>query len=198
MNGCNEILERAGIHATAAAFGSGRDGGSIRVWMVDDNGAFRTLLATLLEEEGLKCERQFSSPAGVLAALSRERAPDIILLDIEMGEDNGLDAIRPIKALARETHVLMLTTFAPPDARARAFREGASDFMLKTWSVSEIAMHIRQAMEFGSVAGLLTAFLGQGRPAAELTERKAELPEKTSLAERWATYLRGLLKFSTP
>jgi DNA-binding NarL/FixJ family response regulator len=197
MNGCNEMMERAGIQAAAPIGLSGRDCGSIRVWMVDDNGAFRTLLATVLADEGLEIERQFSSPVEVLQALSRERAPDIILLDIEMGEDNGLDAIRPIKALARETHVLMLTTFAQSEARERAFREEASDFMLKTWLVSEIAMHIRQAMELGSVAALLTPFLGRGRAVAKPAEPETEMVAKTGIAERWGTYLRGLLKLST-
>ncbi len=114
-------------------------------------------------EPGFKCERQFASPPEVLEALSRETAPDIILLDVEMGEHNGLEAVRPIKALAPEAHVLMLTTFSGPGGRERAFREGASDFMLKSWRMPEIVSHIRQAMEFGSVAGLMTAFLnGRG------------------------------------
>lgn len=200
MNRHNEILERAGdASATAAGLLSGRELASTRVWLVDDNAAFRALLADLLEGEGsFDCERQFSSPPEILEALACETAPDIILLDIEMGEHNGLDAIRPIKAMAPETHVLMLTTFAGPGCRERAFRAGASDFMLKTWPIPEIAGHVRQAMEFGAVAGLMTAFLnGEGRvvekPAAPKME---EMTVRTSGAERWLAYLRGWLKLS--
>jgi DNA-binding NarL/FixJ family response regulator len=167
---------------------------SIRIWLVDDNSGFRALLASILNDEvGFECSRQFSCPDSLLRALSREPAPDIILLDIEMGEHNGLDAIRPIKSLAKRTHVLMLTTFAAPESRERAFREGASDFMLKTWPITEIAMHIRQAMEFGSVAGLLTAFLGKGA-AREVPQ--LEPVRKTNGVERWFVSLRGFLKFS--
>jgi DNA-binding NarL/FixJ family response regulator len=169
-----------------------------RIWLVDDNASFRSLLANLLDAQvDFKCERQFPSPPSILEALSRETAPDIILLDIQMGEHNGLDAIRPIKALAPETHVLMLTTFAAPDARERAFREGASDFMLKSCSIPEVAAHVRQAMEFGPVAGLMTAFLSGGRPAEKTaTPEVAEMTAKTNLAERWFEYLRGWLKLS--
>ena len=171
--------------------------------MVDDNGSFRSLLAQLLDDEGdFDCERQFSSPPEILEALSRETAPDIILLDIEMGEYNGLDAIRPIKVLAPDTHVLMLTTFAGPGGREKAFREGASDFMLKTWTTPEIVTHIRQAMEFGSVAGLLTAFLSGGGPVEKAATQKTaaaktmETRVQTSGMERWLANLRGFLKFS--
>src|SRR6185369_16501186 len=137
-------------------------------------------------------------PSSILEALSRETAPDIILLDIQMGEHNGLDAIRAIKALAPETHVLMLTTFAAPDARERAFREGASDFMLKSWPIPEVAAHIRQAMEFGSVAGLMTAFLSGGRTMEKTAALKVtERTPKANAAERWFEYLRGWLKLST-
>ena len=197
MNGYSNILradERVSMFPNHAVSDARR--APIRIWMVDDNDGFRVLLASILNEEpGFECSRHFSSPAAVLKALSCEDPPDIILLDIEMGDANGLDAIRPIKSLAGSTHVLMLTTFAMPGARERAFREGASDFMLKTWSIPEISMHIRQAMEFGSVAGLLTAYLGT-KPAVKEPEI-VEVVEKSSRLERGFGYLRGLLKFGT-
>src|SRR5258708_15420003 len=114
MNGCNEILEPAGIVSAApVCWGSRGQFDPIRIWLVDDNSSFRSLIASLLNEGGdFECSREFSSPSGVLKALQHEPAPDIILLDIEMGAENGLDAIRPIKSLAKSTHVLMLTTFA--------------------------------------------------------------------------------------
>ena len=197
MNGYNEVLERdENSTATPVCASGDRNLKSMRIWMVDDNATFRCLLADLLDAEaGLKCERQFWSPPEVLEALSHEMAPDIILLDIEMGEHNGLDAIRPIKALAPDTHVLMLTTFSGPGSRERAFREGASDFMLKSWSIPKITAHMHQAMEFGSVAGLMTAFLSGERPVEKVVALKK--PEvRTSAADGWLAQLRGLLRLS--
>ena len=204
MNGI-EIMEHGmgnetGNGTAVAAGGvSARSFGAERVWLVDDNARFRSLLANLLTGEGFECEREFENTDDALAALSRGRAPDIILLDIQMGEYNGLDAIRPLKAVAKETHVLMLTTFAPPEARERAFREGASDFLLKSWSLAEISAHMRQAMEFGTAAGLLTAFLSKGVSVAEkpLMAPKAKIAEpKLTIAERWMAYLRGVMKLN--
>jgi len=197
MNGYNGVLERSSS-ITPACVLAGREADSTRIWLVDDNASFRALLANLLDAEiDFKCEREFSSPPAILQALARETAPDIILLDIQMGEYNGLDAIRSIKALAPEAHVLMLTTFAGPDARKRAFREGASDFLLKSWTVAEITSHMRQAMEFGSVASLMTAFLSSEKPVEKTAAPEAEeMTSKTSGGERWWAYLRGWLKFS--
>jgi|GEM_PF-2180531 len=198
MNACNEILGREHLETSAICAAGAKRFGLARVWLIDDNARFRLLLASLLEDEGFDCERAFSNPEEALSALAQEAPPDMILLDIEMGEYNGLDAIRPLKSVAKETHILMLTTFASPGARERAFREGASDFMLKSWLPNEIAEHLRQAMEFGSVAGLMTAFLSGGVSVVDrVAPKEATLAtSRLTIAERWTSYLRGLLKFS--
>jgi DNA-binding NarL/FixJ family response regulator len=198
MNASNQILECEETFAAPSTDWSNISRCDlIRIWIVDDNGPLRDLMADMLNHEvDFECTRQFASPADLLEALSREVAPDIILLDIQMGEYNGLDAIRPIKSLAKGTHVLMFTTFAAPECRARAFREGASDFMLKRWSVEEIVRHIRQAVELGSVAGLLTTFLAKGLPVVSVSSGNAEMPKKTPWFERWPIHWRNLLRLS--
>ncbi len=198
MNGCNEVLGHE-IETAASVRGLKAKRLSLeRVWLVDDNDNFRSLLAGLLDGEGFECERDFPNPDEALAALARETPPDIILLDIQMGRYNGLDAIRPLKGAARDTHVMMLTTFAPPEARERAFREGASDFMLKSWEIGEIASHMRQVMEFGTVAGLLTSFLNRESSVAEkvAVAQPAVAAPRLTIAERWMANLRGLMKLS--
>src|ERR1017187_4022280 len=82
----------------------------VKVWLVDDDDAFRTLLAELLvQQQGIDCPRQFDSPDAVLSALASKAGPDVLLLDIHMRDRNGLDATPPMKPLARSSGVLMLT-----------------------------------------------------------------------------------------
>jgi CheY-like chemotaxis protein len=117
----------------------------IKVWLVDDDDNYRTLLAELLvKEQGIDCPRHFSSPDAALSALASKTGPDVLLLDIQMRDQNGLDAIRPIKSLARSTRVLMLTTFYDSHRHSRALEEGASGFLLKSCEVHSLAEHIRK------------------------------------------------------
>jgi len=185
MNGCTEVLEQVEVATPPIVAATERKSAPIRIWLVDDNSSFRGLLANLLEEEtDFEIERQFPSPVPLLRALEEGTTPD------------GLDAVRPIKTLAKGTHVMMLTTFSAPGCREQAFRDGASDFMMKTWPITEINNHIRQAMEFGSVAGLLTSFFAEGRPVQRIAETKeVALMEKSSGFDRWLAFLRGLMQF---
>jgi DNA-binding NtrC family response regulator len=118
----------------------------LNVWLVDDSVEIRGLVADLLASQGLIRPKEFSSPKPMLEALAQaDSKPDAILLDVHMGEENGLDAIRPIKSLSRSTRVLMFTTFFDETSKVRAMREGASDFLLKSYSVEEILKHIEMA-----------------------------------------------------
>ncbi len=117
---------------------------SVSVWLVDDNDRFRTLVAEMLgRRDGIQCARQFCSPDALLSALASKPGPDVILLDVQMGERNGLDAVRPIKSLARSTRVLMYTTCYDQEWRERALSDGASDYLLKTDPVDKVAERIR-------------------------------------------------------
>ena len=118
----------------------------LRAWHVDDSKNFRELLASFLAlQPGIKCERSLPSAESALDALAREQPPDVILLDVRMDGMSGLDAITPIKRLAPQTAVLMLTTLYGPEDRARAIKSGASDILLKTFRVEEIVERARRA-----------------------------------------------------
>jgi DNA-binding NarL/FixJ family response regulator len=117
---------------------------SVSVWLVDDNDHFRTLVAEMLDSrDGIQCARQFSSPDALLSALASKPGPDVILLDVQMGDRNGLDAVRPIKSLAPSTRVLMYTTCYDQEWRERALEDGASDYLLKTDPVDKVIERIR-------------------------------------------------------
>ena len=135
----------------------GPDGGvietpSIRLWLVDDNDRLRNTVAELLARvEGIECDRSFSSATAALSALASKTGPDVILLDIQMGSENGLDAVRPIKSLSRNTRVFMFTTLADEYARVRARENGADGFLLKRCPIEEIVQTIRKPGEFDGV-----------------------------------------------
>ena len=123
--------------------------------MVDDNAALRELFTQLLTKQpGIRCTRQFPSAETVLVTLAEERPPDMILLDVNLGGQSGLSAIRPIKKLAPSVKVLMLTMFSNSHYEAEAFRSGASGFLLKSYGLDEIAKLIHEAHRSPGSPGL--------------------------------------------
>ncbi len=121
---------------------------SVRVWLVDDDHELRKLLAEVLDlQGGIQCARHFSSPDELLSALASQPGPDVILMDVQMGDHNGLDAVRPIRSLTRRTRVLMFTTCYNQEWRERALGDGASDYLLKSETIEKVADRIRRVVE---------------------------------------------------
>lgn len=118
----------------------------INLWVVDDNRRIRDTMVELFARcQGIHCTASFHSPNAVLSALASKVGPDVILLDMNLGEHNGLDAIRPIKSLSPATQVLMFTTFFDAECKTRALTSGASDFLLKSFPLEKIITSIREA-----------------------------------------------------
>jgi DNA-binding NarL/FixJ family response regulator len=117
---------------------------NVRVWLVDDDDELRTLVAEVLGNQGgIECARHFSSPDALLSELASKPGPDVILLDVQMGDRNGLEAVRPIKSLTRSTRVLIYTTYYNWEWRQRALNDGASDYLLKSDALEKVVARIR-------------------------------------------------------
>lgn len=68
----------------------------------------------------------------------REVPTDLVLLDINIGSNNGLEALRDIKALFPATDVVMVTGVTDPTSIITAIRNGASDYLCKPFSPDEL------------------------------------------------------------
>jgi DNA-binding NarL/FixJ family response regulator len=147
--------EAMGFDTTARSSANVSSRRVLRVWVVDDSADLRVLFAQLLTKQpGIQCRRQFPSAEAVLATLAEERPPDVILLDINLGGQSGLSAIRPIKKLAPSVKVLMLTMFSNSHYEAAAYKSGASGCLLKSYELDVIARLIHEAYSHPDAAGL--------------------------------------------
>ena len=116
-----------------------------RVLLVDDQPMMGEVVRRLLDAAG-GFDLRFVSNADDALAAAREFMPTVILQDIEMPSINGfdlLDAYRADHALA-DIPVLMLTSVENPDAKARAFESGASDYMVKFPDPIELVARVRR------------------------------------------------------
>jgi DNA-binding NarL/FixJ family response regulator len=72
--------------------------------------------------------------------------PDVIIIDIHMPLLNGLDAGQQISKLLPHTRLVYSTVNPDPDLAAKAFHRGASGYLLKTRSASDILQAVRQVL----------------------------------------------------
>lgn len=118
---------------------------SIRVLLADDEQLVRAGLRLILESEpDLEVVGEAGNGAEAVA-FTEQLDPDVVLMDIQMPQMNGLDATLRIAALGRNasSRVLVLTTFEADEYVYEALRAGASGFLLKRTPAADLIAGIR-------------------------------------------------------
>ena len=116
---------------------------SIKIVIADDHPIVREGLATVLSmEEDLEVVGQAAN--GVEAvSLARDLCPDVILMDLQMPEMDGVQAIREIKAQSPEIGIIILTTYDTDEYIFSGIEAGARGYLLKDSSPAEVIEAIR-------------------------------------------------------
>src|SRR5271170_7345268 len=100
----------------------------VRILIYEDNDDFRGAVTQLIHSaEGYECIGAFRDCTGVLRQL-QELRPDIILMDIEMQESNGIEGLREIRQTDAAIPVIMLTVFEDNTRVLEAICAGASGY----------------------------------------------------------------------
>ncbi|MBB3043483.1 response regulator [Nocardioides soli] len=115
----------------------------IKVVIADDQDLVRGGLSALLACEPDITVVGEATDGQQAVGLARERAADVVLLDIEMPGSDGLQGIRALAQARPEARALMLTTFDLDEYVFEALRAGASGFLLKTTPPAELSAGIR-------------------------------------------------------
>lgn len=98
----------------------------------------------------LRCAHSFSTCEQAIAALDREPAPHVILLDVGLPGMNGIQGIREIKHRAPSVQVLMLTVYDDHQKVFDAICAGASGYLLKTDDDQGIVDAIQEVLRGGA------------------------------------------------
>jgi DNA-binding NarL/FixJ family response regulator len=115
----------------------------IRVLMVDDHPILREGIAAILAAEpGMVLVGEAGDGREAVEQFRLHR-PDIVLMDLQMPIMNGTDAIRAIRSESPQARIIVLTTFSGDVLATRAFRAGASGYLLKNMLRKELLDTIR-------------------------------------------------------
>jgi DNA-binding NarL/FixJ family response regulator len=133
----------------------------IRVLLIDDHVVIRVALRMLIESQPeLTVVGEAATCREALAITQREQ-PDIILLDLDLGDENGLDILRELLDAAKQARVVVLTGIRDSEEYRRAVRLGAVGVVLKDQAVDTLVtalkhVHAGQAwLDPALVAGVL-------------------------------------------
>ena len=111
---------------------------AINVLLVDDHVVVRSALALLLKQSGLvKVVGEAGNGTEAIAKCA-ELSPQVVVMDINMPEISGIDAIKQILADKPETKILALSAFSDRGHVLGALRAGASGYVVKDCATNEL------------------------------------------------------------
>jgi len=116
----------------------------IRVLIVDDHEVVRRGIRDLLSASAdLVVVGEADTPARALREAQRTR-PHVVVMDVRLAEESGIEATRAIRAALPEVQVLMLTSFADDEALFAAVMAGAAGYVLKQIRGDDLVRGIRE------------------------------------------------------
>jgi DNA-binding NarL/FixJ family response regulator len=115
----------------------------IRILIVDDHPVVRAGVAGLVEDQpDMKIVGQASNGREAIQQF-RDQHPDIVLMDLQMPDMNGLDAMIAIRDEAPQARIIALTTYLGDAQVLRAIKAGARGYLLKSAVHKELLETIR-------------------------------------------------------
>jgi DNA-binding NtrC family response regulator len=115
-----------------------------RILIIDDEAGIRDSLETLLTLEGFRVDLAGDGATG-LDQLTRT-AYDLMLLDLALPGESGIDLLPRIRALVPDLPVIMITAYGTVGNVVDAIRAGASNFVQKPWDNEKLLADIRVAI----------------------------------------------------
>ncbi len=152
----------------------------IRVSIVEDDDEVRKSLAVLLNgSEGFECVSTHRSAEEALTAIPARR-PDVVLMDINLPGQSGIECVRQLKARLPATHFLMLTMYEDSKLIFQSLGAGASGYLLKRTAPAKLMEAIQEMQGGGApMSGTIARIVVQ-----HFQDRPAPASETDSLSPR--------------
>jgi two-component system, NtrC family, nitrogen regulation response regulator GlnG len=117
------------------------------VFVVDDDEGTRWVLQRALEREGLPVVAT-GDPSDLFAAIESPGV-DLVLLDLRLGQQSGLDVLAAIRERAPATAVVIITAYSTMETAIEAMKMGAFDYLVKPLDLDDVTAVVRRALRSG-------------------------------------------------
>lgn len=115
------------------------------ILVVDDERVVRMMLEAALRAQGYRV--QSAGSGGDARDLLAEEEFDLVLLDLQLGDTDGIEILREIKQSWPATEVILLTAHGSINSAISALRHGAFDYLLKPAQVNDIRERVERGLE---------------------------------------------------
>jgi two-component system response regulator HydG len=118
-----------------------------RIWICDDEAGMLRYLKKMLETWGVAATT-FAGAAPLFERLRREPGRiDLLLLDIKLGKEDGIEVLRQIKRISPDLMVVMMTAHGSIDSAVEAMRLGAFDYLSKPFPQEKLFSLVQNCLE---------------------------------------------------
>ncbi|MEZ2221695.1 response regulator [Rhizobium sp. RCC_161_2] len=139
----------------------------MRILLVEDNKALSEGLFAILRGAGYAVD-VVGDGASANAAAAAETF-DLVILDLNLPEMDGLDVLRAMRARQNKAAVLILTARGTQEEKVRGLDLGADDYMIKPFDISEFEARVRVLLR--RQAGLRASLVAYGNVSLDLNSR---------------------------
>jgi two-component system nitrogen regulation response regulator GlnG len=119
----------------------------LRVWLVDDDTSIRWVLERALKNGGM-APKAFDAAEPALAAL-RNDTPDVLVTDIRMSGQSGLDLLRRVHDAHPELPVIVMTAYSDLGSAVSAYESGAFEYLAKPFDIDHAVDLVKRAAAAG-------------------------------------------------
>jgi signal transduction histidine kinase len=145
------------------------------VLVVDDEPGVLMTIQAILKMEGYEVQGA-TNGRDALESL-RDHQFDLVLTDLRLGDDDGLEILAELRQIAPDTVAIVLTGYASLESAIQAMRQGAYDYLVKPTDVEELKLTVARALD-------------RQRLQRELAERVGELELANQQIHRFNSELR--------
>jgi two-component system, NtrC family, response regulator AtoC len=171
-----------------------------KVLIIDDEKTFRVVAQAALAADGLEARTAASGGEGV--ALAREMRPDVVVLDRNLPDADGLAVLEQLRADAPgdEPLVVMATAHGEIENAVQAVKLGAFDYLTKPIQLPSLVLTVKKALETRRLQRRAEAFSGAARQRVErglcignsaAMRRVVELAEKVAVSPDTTVLIQG-------